>query len=257
MALFHNITAIILAAFASHAVNAIILGNQFWNLRCRSCHNANSLEDCNNYIQCGPGQQCYTDELIMSSLKVAYQAGCRSDRQCGASDDPSVMKRQQVLSISCSRCCNDEDFCNQRLCGLRKETTALMCLSCDGKDGRPFPPQYADDCAYLRICDTNEVCFAKTTAIKPTGEDTFSQLRHFTSCIPTRVCSELLRNINSSYVVDSHVGKRAEEDICAICSGRELFNHYACTSMKTYMINLIRHNKLNWTTMDEIRTTNG
>ena len=37
------------------------------------------------------------------------------------------------------------------------DSSALLCNSCDGQEGRPAPPTYPDDCAYFRICGTDEV----------------------------------------------------------------------------------------------------
>ncbi|XP_045198656.2 uncharacterized protein LOC123552962 [Mercenaria mercenaria] len=217
---------------------------EYWNLpRCRSCHRVNAFEQCNSYVVCGRNEACYVDKLIDDSNNVVYEAGCRDIQVCKAN---SGRKRSDL--VACSKCCDGGDYCNDHMCGLRKESNLTLCNSCDGKDGRPQPPQYPEDCSFLRQCDPTESCFSSTYMKDETS------LRHYSTCKSTKICQSLTGYIFETYRSDDNtaLGKRSAGTICAVCCGDEACNKYACETTKKRIRYLNKQERFNHTTLKEI-----
>ncbi|KAL4219484.1 MAM and LDL-receptor class A domain-containing protein [Mactra antiquata] len=105
------------------------------NLTCLHCIGATYIDDCIGNITCdGLTEDCYMDELVTDQLTVEYNGGCRSKDVCGMG---TGKKRSDMFA--CSRCCDYDDGCNIRLCGIKRDPlTKLnvtvgdkMTLDCD------------------------------------------------------------------------------------------------------------------------------
>ncbi|WAR31051.1 QOR-like protein [Mya arenaria] len=153
-----------------------------WYLRCRLCSRANSLEDCTTFTECSEQETCYTDLVVTQDQRLVYDAGCRSKKVCGHENKRALTGEM----VACSRCCTRGDYCNDGLCGLKKNTNIRMCMSCDGHEGRPAAKPYPEDCQRFRVCDYNEACFARTTSVAGN-----SAVEHYTSCLDLRVVSSI------------------------------------------------------------------
>ncbi|XP_052788577.1 uncharacterized protein LOC128223339 [Mya arenaria] len=227
--------------FMLHILLCIKESEAQWYLRCRICNRANALEDCTTYAECSDQESCFTDLVVTPDQRLVYNAGCRSNTACGHANKP-VLNGDIVM---CSSCCSGGDYCNDGLCDLKKNTT--MRMSCDGHEGRPGATQYPEDCQQFRICDYNEACFARTTAV-----NSDSAIEHYTSCLDLRTCQSLVNGVKDAYhATDVLLGKR-NTNICAICCNDELCNEYSCPSIKRRIVNLIENDAFNMTTLKEI-----
>ncbi|XP_060584789.1 uncharacterized protein LOC132740804 [Ruditapes philippinarum] len=221
---------------------AYIQAQDYWTLpRCRRCHRVTSFEQCENYVVCDRNEACFVDELITESGIAVFEAGCRAIEVCKASGK----KRKRGDLVACSKCCDGDDYCNDRLCGLKKESNLTLCNSCDGRDGRPQPPQYPEDCAYLRQCAPTEACFASTYMYDATS------LRHYSTCRSKKICDNLMKYIFETYQTKA-LGKRNAGTICAVCCGDEQCNKYACETTKKRIRYLNLQERFNHTTLTEI-----
>ncbi|KAL4219356.1 hypothetical protein ACF0H5_021936 [Mactra antiquata] len=217
-----------------------VQGQGYWNnLRCRVCERAESFDRCNTYAVCTESEACYMDQII-DGVRILYNGGCRSKNVCMLG---KKRKRDNTDLVSCSRCCDGTDFCNDRLCGLKPVANTTFCNSCDGKDGRPHPPQYPEDCPFIKACEPDEVCFS---SMRMEDEKTLS---HYTTCEKLEICQPLTNFILQSY--RTSVGKR-EETICSACCGDNYCNKYACETTKKRLKYLNSQHRLNLTTIKEI-----
>merc|ERR1712179_41141 len=209
--------------------------------RCRLCHNARSLDDCLRWTECDENQACFMEEIFDEGLQKLYNGGCRALDVC---QGPSSGRRREILEdgtkrdvlVACSKCCNQANYCNEKLCGIKRATDLPMCNQCDGaKEGNhAVLPQYPDNCKVQTICQADEMCFASTN----THGD--SSLRHYTSCRKASECVPLVRYIlqlAEGAENPTAVGKR-DRQICAMCCGDDMCNNIACEAIKGRLINL-------------------
>ncbi|XP_052790986.1 uncharacterized protein LOC128224923 [Mya arenaria] len=229
--------------FTLHILLCVKDSEAQWYLRCRLCSRANSLEDCTTFTECSEQETCYTDLVVTQDQRLVYDAGCRSKKVCGHENKRALTGEM----VACSRCCTRGDYCNDGLCGLKKNTNIRMCMSCDGHEGRPAAKPYPEDCQRFRVCDYNEACFARTTSVAGN-----SAVEHYTSCLDLRTCQSLVNGIKDAYHQgDALLGKR-NTNICAICCNDELCNEYSCAAIKRRIVNLIENDAFNMTTLQEI-----
>ncbi|XP_060571220.1 uncharacterized protein LOC132729469 [Ruditapes philippinarum] len=150
--------------------------------RCRQCNRASTLSDCNKLVTCDSTlEDCFMDELITDQLTVVYVGGCRAKTVCNSSGK----KRRNDL-VACSRCCDFDEDCNKRLCGIKDDTlNSSQCYSCDHRTSEQSEVKDPKTCVTLDTCQPNEVCYATTTDIG--GKDTF-----YYGCLSKLQCGFLM-----------------------------------------------------------------
>lgn len=164
---------------------------------CFSCDNVADAKDCETITTCGPHESCYTQRFLGTNLQQYYKLGCIGKQVCENQQATfqAIGKRDLVINsarsirssdddgsmVLCMHCCNETDFCNNRLCGSSPSTNR-HCLKCDDV----LNPS---DCNHVEECRQDENCFAHE-APKRTGNH---EMRYDLACLPKRQCDAFER----------------------------------------------------------------
>ncbi|XP_062602542.1 uncharacterized protein LOC134264264, partial [Saccostrea cucullata] len=105
--------------------------------RCLSCSGVPILTDCNNIVECGNGEGCFTRKVTTDVGTIVYEAGCISMQVCNILN---VLGKNSGLGkrdiTNCYECCSGGNHtdagsipCNTHLCGIgdRPEEKCYQC----------------------------------------------------------------------------------------------------------------------------------
>ncbi|XP_034322084.2 mucin-2 [Magallana gigas] len=153
--------------------------------RCLGCTGVPLLTDCNNIIECGNGEACYTQKITTDAATIVYDAGCLSLQVCNVistiGKNTGLGKRDVT---NCYECCPETNHtlttppCNAKLCGIH-ERSEPKCYMCDDV----IQPE---NCRTTGYCDLDEQCFTEKLTNHATGE-----IRYKLGCQRKAVCASL------------------------------------------------------------------
>ncbi|XP_060585926.1 uncharacterized protein LOC132741704 isoform X2 [Ruditapes philippinarum] len=87
------------------------------SLVCNKCNSSESIEKCQDIIQCGDKQSCFT-EIQTKNEETTYTMGCTNNQNCGEIpeyDYDAVSKLSAFSVKKCYECCRSKE-CNYNLC---------------------------------------------------------------------------------------------------------------------------------------------
>lgn len=191
------------------------------------------------------------DELITETLSVIYNSGCRAKEVCasGNSGHISGRKKRQVL-VACSRCCDRDDECNKRLCGIKSlAVKTSQCYTCQ-RDGDQSLVTKPEDCVTLTTCQTDEVCYGGLQNVG--GREEFSY-----GCKNKALCRVLmdrqfaaLKECEDDPDTCGNV-RRSGTATCHSCCADGGCNYGNCLDMNDRLWNLYKNHVFNITTLTQ------
>ncbi|XP_048732014.1 uncharacterized protein LOC125648968 [Ostrea edulis] len=187
---------------------ASVIGRCVLGLTCLRCSDITEPRLCNKIERCQNGEVCAVQQYRADNGDIGYWTGCYPQKECGATDNRTVIttKRSQYIDgvVQCRDCCTT-DICNAYGCGTPKypDTRGPICFDCE---------DVADptDCHTITPCDLNQKCLIHERNV-------FEQ-KYFTSkCEPRLGCSSLLSG--------PVVGRRRDLlGVCIHCCDGDLCN---------------------------------
>ncbi|XP_053380736.1 uncharacterized protein LOC123548065 [Mercenaria mercenaria] len=257
-----TVFVISVCAFSAYAQNATTAssGTTPSNIiRCRLCNRANTLSDCNKLVTCDSTlEDCFMDELITDQLTVVYVGGCRAKDVCNQSGRKRRGRRGDL--VACSRCCDFDEDCNKRLCGIKDDTiNSSQCYSCDHRTSEQSEVKDPKKCVTLDTCQPNEMCYANQADIG--GKDSF-----FYGCMSKLRCGILMRQAYEYYRVCTandtaplqpgttqaeycgNIGKRST-DLCHSCCDYGGCNYGTCRELNERVFTLAFNGKFDLNTL--------
>ncbi|XP_053404747.1 uncharacterized protein LOC123553858 [Mercenaria mercenaria] len=196
--------------------------------------------------------------MVSSQHSVVYNGGCRSKSICALAT--SIGKKREALT--CSSCCNTDDECNKRLCGIKgSEVHSNQCYMCrEGSSGQAAVRDPAQ-CVTLGYCQPNEMCSVAQN--DDYGHDTFSY--GCTNAIP---CKFIMKKAYELYKVCvanvslpeagqtwvqacGNIGKRSTE-LCHACCADRNCNHGTCEGLRERIFKLALQGKFDLQTLKAI-----
>ncbi|XP_060567094.1 uncharacterized protein LOC132725915 [Ruditapes philippinarum] len=229
-------------------------------LPCRVCHRASTLSECNTVVDCDRTlEDCYLDQLVTENLTIVYDGGCRSKVVCNT---PFQGRRSSDL-VACSRCCNFENECNTRLCGIKDDTHIHdhTCYNCDHRTSGQSEVADPSHCVTFTTCRSEEMCYA-------TESDVGGRTMFFYGCLNKRECGILMGKAFDNYKMCvanvtqppagvsrdqacRNVGKRSAS-LCRACCDDRNCNYGTCEELQERIFKLAILGKFNMTTLRSV-----
>ncbi|XP_052789900.1 uncharacterized protein LOC128224189 [Mya arenaria] len=220
-------------------------------LYCWLCTNARSLSDCRIEICDNRTESCYMDQVITAAFQVVYRSGCRATAQCSGQigligrrdmEEEEERSRRQNELVACSRCCNMDSNCNQRLCGISNNNVNVsMCHYCDSSaNDVTHDVTNPTDCITYTICDYDEVCTAET-------EYTAGKISFRYGCGKISICRVLMREaFKYMQLCEGREGHRGCEfesvAICNACCAGGGCNYGSCHDLRERLYRVWKNN---------------
>ncbi|XP_045173897.2 uncharacterized protein LOC123535345 isoform X3 [Mercenaria mercenaria] len=179
-------------------------------MRCYSCKNFQTSEDCMNVTQCTFNEVCYARADGLSTGDVQYTVGCSRDRSAVRED-----------STFCSDVCM-ENLCNLNKCNIPvspkgKSDRPPRCLSCELTTSPNI-------CTNLVQCNENEICYVREVTV-------YGNKRFRLGCMNKQHCSTRSSVTANPITI---VGKRFTSSTnssaltCSVCCENDHCNALAC-----------------------------